>query len=378
MALEKSEFFKVMAAQGLALTYDDVRLQAGQSAVAAAAADIRSRFSKNVSVKTPIISAAMDTVTLAPMAIAVAQVGGIGVIHAGLDTNAQLAEVQKVKDAPVDNPELANIDQQGRLVVAIAVPTDDGALERLEVMHQIIDVVVVDTAQGDSVYAFDTLKKIKATYPDLDVVIGNISNPDSARALAEAGADGIKVGQGPGSICTTRTETGIGTPQVTAVYECAQAVRDLGVPICADGGITNPGDISIGIAAGASTVMIGGGLAGTDESPGEIIDDNGRRVKLLRGMGSPSALRDSAASRKRYGTEGSKGKPLSEGIESHVPYKGSVLDILDRYQKALKKSLSYVGAADIAAHQQNTRFLRITNAGLRESKPHDVTVIPPQ
>jgi len=493
MSSVKDTFFKAMNSQGLALTFDDVRLVAGRSSVTTQNVDINSRFSKNVGLRAPIASAAMDTVTTADMAIAMAKQGGIGVIHAGLSPEQQYQEVRKVKlhlngkiESPItvrpdetlrdvidfctekgfkfrsfavtdenenllglitgnafalskdlsekvgdimtsvdkltvgddnttvdeaykimrdikrkvvplvdesgklkglyllsdvsrivkDNPQQYNLDDNGRLRVAAAVPTDDGALERIELMRKYLDVAVVDTAQGDSDFALDTLKKVKAKYPDLDVVIGNISNPDSARELAEAGADGIKIGQGPGSICTTRVETGIGTPQVTAVYECTQAVKEFDIPVCADGGISSAGDVSIAIAAGASCVMIGSGLGGTKEAPGEVIfTEDGKMVKLYRGMGSPSAMRDSAASRKRYGTEGVKGKPLSEGVESHVTYKGPVADVLDHYIKALRKSMSYVGSKDIATHRAQTTFYRITNAGYRESHPHDVKVI---
>jgi len=284
-----------------------------------------------------------------------------------------LKDVQRLLNG---NPKHYNIDNKGHLRVAAAVPTDDGALERIELMEGYIDVAVIDTAQGDSDYAINTLKKIKQQFPKLDVVIGNISNSESARELAKAGADGIKVGQGPGSICTTRIETGIGAPQVTAVYECAKAVEEFDIPVCADGGITNPGDISIAIAAGASCVMMGSGLAGTKETPGEVImTDGNEMVKIYRGMGSPSAMRESAASRKRYGADKSTGKPLSEGVEARVVYKGPVVDVLDHYIKALRKSMSYVGSPDIDYHRQNTRFVRITNAGYRESQPHDVHVI---
>lgn len=491
--LTKKAFFEAMHNQGLALTYDDVRLIAARSSVSAQATNIVSRFSRNTPLRVPIVSAAMDTVTTADMAIAMAKSGGLGIIHAGLTPEQQYHEVRKVKlhlngriEKPITvsphqtlsdvqnicdaegysfrnfpvvtdsgeliglireedfalsidmqisvektmtpsseittapdntslkqaydimsahkckvlplidehknlsglyilsdvarimkgNPDQYNVDEGGQLRVGAAVPTDNGALERIELMKKYLDVVVVDTAQGDSDYAIETLKKIKQTYPELDVVVGNVSNPNSARELAEAGADGIKVGQGPGSICTTRIETGIGTPQVTAVYECVQAVTDFDIPVCADGGITAAGDISIAIAAGASSVMLGSGLAGTKESPGEIIiSEDNKMVKLYRGMGSPSAMKDSAASRKRYGVEGTAGKPLAEGVESHVPYKGPVADVMDHYTKALKKSMSYVGAKDIASHQQSTNFYRITNAGYRESQPHDVSVI---
>lgn len=494
MALDKQAFFGAMNAQGLALTFDDVRLATRRSDYTASAVSIASRFSRNVELRSPIASAAMDTVTTAKMAIAMAKMGGIGVIHAGLTPTEQRDEVRKVKhalngriDKPIcvrldqtlaevaamcqtrdfafrtfpviddaghfaglltqndfdfgmarpatkisavmtpaadvvtgretldvaraftlmkkhkkktiplvdgeanvkglyvlsdvvrlvgGNPDNYNLDARGRLRVAAAVPTDDGALERIELMGDYLDVAVIDSAQGDSKFAFSTLKAIKRAHPKLDVVVGNVSSAESARLLAEAGADGIKVGQGPGSICTTRIETGIGCPQVTAIYECVEAAREYDVPVCADGGITSPGDISIAIAAGASCVMMGSKLAGTSESPGEVtVGDNGQMVKLYRGMGSPTAMRDSAASRARYGVDGTAGKPLSEGVESYVAYKGSVIEVLDHYIKALRKSMSYVGSADIAAHQSDTRFIRITNAGYRESQPHDVAVI---
>ncbi len=494
MALDRETFFDAIANQGLALTYDDVRLDTGRSGFAAADVDVASRFSRNVVLRAPMVSAAMDTVTTAKMAIAMAKMGGLGVIHAGLSPDLQRDEVRKVKlalngriEKPITvgidetladvlamcarrdfdfrtfpvvdgdgkfaglltqndfdfafskpktkvrevmtpasqvkvggdsvditaayslmkkskkktlplvdksggmcgmyvlsdvlrlvggNPGRYNLDETGRLRVAAAVPTDEGALERIATMGDYLDVAVIDTAQGDSDYALSTLKSIKKAYPNLDVVVGNISNGDSAKELAKAGADGLKVGQGPGSICTTRIETGIGCPQITAVYECVKAVRGMDVPICADGGITNPGDISLAIAAGASSVMMGSKLAGTSETPGEVtVNENGQMVKMYRGMGSPSAMKESAASRKRYGVEGTAGVPLAEGVESYVPYKGSAVELMDHYIKALRKSMAYVGSGDIVSHQTKTRFVRITNAGYRESQPHDVAVI---
>lgn len=482
-------------AQGFALTYDDVRIQTGPSEVAPSEVNTESRFSTNVDLKIPIISAAMDTVTESKMAIAMAKLGGLGVIHAGLDPEQQSEEVRRVKwhlnariDKPITvsgeqslqdvleiceirdfdfrsfpvvdeenrlvgmltqndfdsfkgrsdvkvstamtpateiksagskitpqnahaimlrhkvktlplldrsrrlaglyvrsdterivegNPDKYNLDQNGRLRVAAAVPTDEESLVRVADMLEYLDVAVIDSAQGDSKYAFQTLKRLKETYPNLDVVVGNISSAKSARMLGERGADGIKVGQGPGSICTTRIETGIGKPQVTAVYECAKALREAGIdiPICADGGINNAGDLSIAIAAGGHSIMTGSKLAPTDEAPGAVIKlkDN-TMVKLYRGMGSPSAIKESAASRKRYGgTQDSM--PLAEGVESYVPYQGSVTNIIDHFVKALRKSMSYVGAPDIETHRRNTEVFRITNAGLQESHPHGVEVI---
>jgi len=491
-ALSKADFFAVMKKEGLALTFDDVRLETRASEFAPAEVDLRSRFSRNVPLKLPIVSAAMDTVTDAKMAIAIACMGGIGVIHAGFTAEEQRREVRRVKlflNGRIDNPVcvygtdtlqdilsmckdrqyefrtfpvidkknsfiglltqndfdfaadmkksakavmtpasqvtvanpktsinqaykmmlkskkktlpllnndgtvaglyifsdvnrivggdsgMYNVDANGRLRVAAAVPTDEEALDRVRDMRKYLDVAVIDSAQGDSKFARQTLTKLKKAFPDLDVVVGNISSASSAKALVKLGADGIKVGQGPGSICTTRIETGIGSPQVSAVYECVAAINDPDIPVCADGGLRSPGDISIALAAGAHSVMMGSMLAGTNEAPGELIElESGARVMLYRGMGSPSALRDSAASRKRYGVEGA-GVPLAEGVESYIPYKGPVRDVLDRYTKALRKSMSYVGSADIKHHRTDTRFIRITNAGLNESHPHDVNVI---
>lgn len=495
MSLSREAFFESMEQQGLALTFNDVLLVTKQSHVPTSEVDLSSSFSRNVKLGVPLVSAAMDTVTTAPMAIAMAKLGGIGVIHAGLSPEQQGKEARRVKhelnglirrpitfnhsltlgdvlqecdrrnfgfrtfpvtdddgrfvglltqndfdfslgdknlliknamtpseevvtaSADVEvpeafarmkdskkktlpliskdgsvagmyvlsdvvrllsgNPDQYNLDSSGRLIVAAAVPTDEGALERIESMKGYLDVAVIDSAQGDSDFAFSTLKLVKNEYPDLDVVVGNISSPESARALAEAGADGIKVGQGPGSICTTRVETGIGSPQVTAVYECAKAILDYGldIPICADGGISERGHIPIAIGAGASSVMMGGQLAGTKESPGDVTNHNGAMVKLYRGMGSASAMRDSEASRKRYGADQSSGKPLPEGVESYVPYKGPVEDVVDQLVKALRKGMSYVGAPDIQTHRTTAQFKRVTNAGMIESRPHDVTVI---
>ena len=489
---ELEEFFTDMDAQHLALTYDDVRLETGPGNhhEPLPEPDISGHFSRNVALRAPFVSAAMDTVTEAPMAIALAQFGGIGVVHSAMDTTDQKREVRRVKlfmNGTVDRPitvrddmsleqvlnmcnekgydfrtfpvedgnkrfvglltgsdfkfaetldvtvgetmtaadrvksvsrkisrEKAyemmrdekvnmlpvltrtgrvhkmylhsdlkrilyessgfNVDDEGRLRVAAAVPTDDEALERIDAMIDYLDVVVLDSANGDSWYAFETLKKIKADFPELDVVVGNVSDGRSAYELALAGADGIKVGQGPGSICTTRPETGIGKPQVSAIYDCAKAVEGLGVPICADGGITNHGDISIALAVGAGSVMMGNMLAGTKEAPGPVLTrQDGSRVKLYRGMGSSSAFRDSAASRKRYGVK-AQGIRLAEGVESHVPYKGEVADVLELCRQGVVASMRYVKADNLAEHRAHARLRRITGSGLRESHPHDVMV----
>jgi IMP dehydrogenase len=239
-----------------------------------------------------------------------------------------------------------------------------------------VDVVVIDTADGDSYHSFETLKKLRRQFPDLEIVVGNISEGDSARELAEAGASGIKVGQGPGSICTTRRETGIGMPQVTAVYDCVQALGKeyAHIPVCADGGIKDHGDIPIAIAAGAHSVMVGRLLAGTRQAPGQVIPrTDSTRVKVYRGMGSASALQSNPASRERYGASG--GLYLPEGTESYVPYEGELSEVLGLCVLALKKGMRYVKAPDIEHHREYALLRRITGAGLRESHPHDVEVI---
>ncbi len=487
------QFFEDMASQHLALTYDDVRLETrhAHNTPPPDELNVTSHFSRNVPLRMPFVSAAMDTVTTSKMAIAMAEFGGIGVIHSAMEPEDQKREVRRVKlhmNGRIDNPvtvrshqtlrevlnrceakdydfrtfpvidndgkfvglltgndfdfcpdketsvekamtpahevlsrvgkvsiqsaydlmtshkkktlpildkhggvkrlflhsdvnriinesEPFNVDANGRLLVAAAVPTDDEGLERVREMRKYVDAVVLDSANGDSYFIFKYLEAIKSEFPDIDVVAGNISTGASARELAIAGADGIKVGQGPGSICTTRGETGIGKPQLSAIYECARAATEFGVPVCADGGIKDNGDISLALAVGASSVMMGNRLAGTKETPGDIITrSDGSRVKPYRGMGSASALQDSKASRKRYGAEGS-GPRLPEGVEGLVPYKGNVAEVLTLCWLGLRNSMRYVKTNDLQMHREETVLFRITNSGLRESHPHDVAVV---
>lgn len=493
-SLEKKQFFEKMEEQGVALTFDDVRLrtQSGSTAELPQVIDIQSQFSREVSLKVPFVSAAMDTVTSGDMAIEMAKIGGLGVIHSAMTIAEQRTEVRRVKKevnglieepicvdqdsslqsvlnmcsdrkfnfrtfpvvdtnrmlvgvisgkdfeypddysgpvssamTPVDSIIVAptgtsiedayhkmqsakknilpllsadgtvgglyvfsdvsriyrnidhyNVDANGQLISAAAVstisPTSD-TMERIETLEKYLDVVVLDTADGDSFYAFKTLDEIKSTFPDLNIVVGNVSEGASARELAEHGADGIKVGQGPGSICTTRRETGIGLPQVTAVHDCVEALGNdfADVPVCADGGIAQHGDIAIAFAAGGHSVMMGRMLAGTKEAPGELYTrSDGSIWKRYRGMGSQEALMENAASRERYATQG--GAFLPEGITAQVGYEGPVDVVLSLCILALRKSMRYVKAPDITYLRENTNLRRITNAGLRESHPHDV------
>lgn len=472
--------------QKVALTFDDVRLRTGYSSVMPAEVSLKTNFTRGVSLNTPVTSAAMDTVTEHRMAIAMAELGGIGVIHRSLSPAVQAQEVSLVKrflngriDAPVtvfDDERvegvLAEREQQqypfhsfpvvsrrtGRLVgivtkndfdfcadrsllikeimtarpvigpselepseamklmrerkhkilplvdkdgkvtgmyvasdlqrilsgssghntdrgsqlrVAAALGTREEDLERAKLLRQAhVDVIVIDTAHGDSKPVYDMLKKIKSLYPNQEVMVGNISEAASAKRLVDAGADGVKIGQGPGSICTTRIVAGIGRPQVSAVYECAKAIRGSGVPVCADGGIGNPGDVVVALGVGADSVMMGRILAGTDESPGETFTQQGRRFKRYRGMGSLAAMRESAASRDRYRQTG---KPtVAEGIEAFVPYQGPVETIVQEYLGGLRNGMGYVGAANLNELHAKAVPFRISQAGLRESHPHDV------
>lgn len=483
------EFFKKMDNLGLALTYDDVRLKTTYSEIMPEETNTASYFSRNISLKIPIISAAMDTVTESKMAIAMAKLGGIGVIHRGLDILAQSEEVNRVKmymnglikkpvtfspeqtledilkrkeekkysftsfpivdenqklmglitsgdfefshpKTPIkkimtkdlltlkenasikeaydfmksnkrkilplvdnegvlkgmyiwkdvkriveQNNDIFNTDKNGQLRVAAAIGVHD--YERVEkLIYKHVDALVIDTAHADTKGVIETIKEIKKLY-NVDVVAGNISEPDAIRRLIDAGADGIKIGQGPGSICTTRIIAGVGAPQVTAIYNCAKEARiyDPTVSIIADGGLKYSGDIAIAIGVGADAVMMGSMFAGTEESPGEIIFNQGRQWKTYRGMGSLSAMETSKASRERYGQQSTgKNSIIPEGIEGLTPYKGDLEKIMIQYVGGLQRSMGYLGAKNILELKERSNYHRITSAGITESHPHDIVI----
>ena len=486
--LPKDLFFKKIDELGEALTFDDVRFRSGYSETMPDDVDLASRFTKNVPLKIPIASAAMDTVTEHEMAIAMAKLGGIGVLHKNMDPEQQGKEVAKVKfnlnglierpiyvletdtvaeilkrreekgytfhtfpvinasgklvgiisqndfdfcsdrslearvvmtpnaitakagtslrDAYVimhkakkkslplinDKNELSglytyndvsriitksqhnyNVDGKGQLRVAAAVSVNDFDRAKLLIANH-VDALVIDTAHGDTNVVIKTLKEMKKRF-DIDVAVGNVSEPDSALRLAKAGADGIKVGQGPGSICTTRIIAGIGSPQVSAIYKCARIADAYGVPVCADGGLKHSGDIPIAIGAGAWSVMMGSMLAGVKEAPGEVIFADGRQWKAYRGMGSIGAMETNKGSRERYGQIATGKKELiAEGVEGMKPYKGELEAVLFQYVGGLKRGMGYVGAANIAALRDKADFLKITAAGRAESHPHDILI----
>lgn len=472
---------------GEGLTYDDVLLIPNYSQVLPREVSIQTKFSKNITLNTPIVSAAMDTVTESAMAIAMAQEGGIGVLHKNMSIKKQAAEVRKVKRAesgmiidpvtlplnatvgdakaamhkygiggipvvddamtlkgivtnrdlrfeknseraitevmtsqnlvtapegttltqaeeilqgnkieklPVVNSENklvglitfrditkltqkpnANKDKFGRLRVAAALGVTADAVERAEALVNAgVDAVIIDTAHGHTKGVVDVLKLVKAKFPELDVVVGNIATPEAALYLAENGADAVKVGIGPGSICTTRVVAGVGFPQFSAVLEVAAALKGTGVPVIADGGIRYTGDIPKAIAAGADCVMLGSLLAGTKESPGETIIFEGRKFKSYRGMGSVEAMKEGSKDRYFQDVEDDVKKLVPEGIVGRVPYKGELNESMLQFIGGLRAGMGYCGAKDINTLQETGRFVRITASGIGESHPHNVTI----
>jgi IMP dehydrogenase len=470
------------------LTFDDVLLVPADSAVLPNEVVLATRLTRRIGINIPIISAAMDTVTEARMAIAMAREGGIGIIHRNLSIEAQVAEVDKVKrsesgmivepvtlraddlvadalqvmanyhisgipitdesgrlvgiltnrdlrfendpsqpianlmtrenliTAPVGTTldeareilhrhkveklpvvdgygylkglitvkdiqkkiqfPLATKDAHGRLRVGAAVGTGPEAEERAAALiGEEVDVLVIDSAHGHATSVLETVRKVKARW-SVEVIAGNVATAAGVEALIDAGADAVKVGVGPGSICTTRVVAGTGVPQITAVYDAAQAAARHGVPVIADGGVQFSGDIAKAIAAGADSIMLGSLLAGVDESPGEVILNHGERFKEYRGMGSIGAMKARASSRDRYFQEGvvSLSKLVPEGIEGRVPYKGPLGNMIYQLVGGVRSAMGYCGAADIEAMKTRTQFIRITQAGLRESHPHDVAI----
>lgn len=472
---------------GEGLTYDDVLLIPAYSEVLPREVSIHSKFSRNILLHTPVVSAAMDTVTESAMAIAIAREGGIGVIHKNMSIAAQAGEVRKVKRSesgmiqdPVTLHETATVgdalqlmaenkiggipvvnsqgllcgivtnrdlrfekrpdrpiaevmtskelvttdkpkdlaaaesilqqhkieklpvvdaagklvglitykdimklrrypnackDQFGRLRVAAAVGVTHDTMERAEALvHAGVDALIIDTAHGHSRGVIEMLKQVKAAFgTKVDVVVGNIATAAAALDLAKAGADAVKVGIGPGSICTTRVIAGVGVPQLSAVMEVSAALEGLDVPVIADGGIRFTGDIVKALAAGGSTVMVGSMLAGVEESPGETVIFEGRKFKTYRGMGSLEAMQKGSKDRYFQDAEDDIKKLVPEGISGRVPFKGSVQEVMYQIIGGLRAGMGYCGAKDMAALQQ-ARFVRITNAGIRESHPHDVTI----
>ena len=470
-----------------ALTFDDVLLVPAHSAILPRDVSLATRLTRKIQLNLPLLSAAMDTVTEARLAIALAQEGGIGIVHKNLNPKAQAAEVAKVKrfesgvlkdpitvpptmtvrevlaltrsyrisglpvvdngvvvgivtnrdtrfetnlDQAVGNimtprerlitvmegssPEEAKAlmhkhrlervlvvnaafqlrglvtvkdilkssehpfackDEQGHLRVGAAIGVGEGTEERAELLAEAgVDVIVVDTAHGHSEGVLKRVQWVKKNFPQVEVIGGNIATASAAKALVDHGADGVKVGIGPGSICTTRIVAGVGVPQITAVEMVANALDPTGIPLIADGGIRFSGDISKAIAAGANSVMLGGLFAGTEEAPGETVLYQGRSYKAYRGMGSLGAMKDGAADRYFQDSDANVEKLVPEGIEGRVPYKGPVIAVIHQLMGGLRSSMGYVGCATIDEMRERAEFVEITSAGIRESHVHDVQI----
>lgn len=472
---------------GEGLTYDDVLLVPAYSEVLPREVSIQTKFTRNISINVPIVSAAMDTVTESAMAIAIAREGGIGVLHKNMTIEQQAQEVRKVKRAesgmiidpitlpqtaivqdaknamkehkiggipvvdsddrlvgivtnrdlrfeknqnrsilevmtsenlvtvaegtsltdaevilqenkieklPVVNADrkliglitfrditkltqkpIANKDNFGRLRVAAALGVTPDATDRAKSLVKAgVDAVIIDTAHGHTKGVVTVLKEVKKAFPNLEVVVGNIATPEAAKYLVAAGADAVKVGIGPGSICTTRVVAGVGFPQFSAVLEVSAAIKGSGVPVIADGGIRYTGDIPKAIAAGADCVMLGSLLAGTKESPGETIIYEGRKFKSYRGMGSVEAMKQGSKDRYFQDVEDDLKKLVPEGIVGRVPYKGDLFESIHQFVGGLRAGMGYCGAKDIATLKNTGRFVRITASGINESHPHDVAI----
>lgn len=353
-------------------TFDDLLLVPAYSTVVPNDVNLKTRLCDGIELSIPVCSAAMDTVTESAMAIALAQSGGIGFIHKNLSKEIQAEMVQTVKLAEVLSKDAA-IDVKGKLLAGAAVGVSDSTMDRVKLLVEAgVDIITVDSAHGHSKGVIDTIAKIHKAYPKLPLVGGNIVTGESAQALIQAGASVLKVGVGPGSICTTRIVSGVGVPQLTAISDVVQVAKRYNVGVIADGGIKFSGDIVKALAAGADAVMLGGLLAGCEETPGEIIEVYGKRVKTYVGMGSLSAMQRGSSDRYFQGGQKELKKLVPEGIEATVPYKGPMSDVIYQMMGGLRSGMGYCGCATITELKDKAKFVRISNAGLKESHPHTV------
>ena len=358
------------------LTFDDVLLIPAESHVLPNEVKLDTKLAPNLQLHIPLISAGMDTVTEGNMAIAMAENGGLGVIHKNLSIEAQVEEVKKAKRKTVD-PNLPHpaVDDQGRLLAAAAVGVTSDTFERAESLLEAgADAIVIDTAHGHSAGVLRKIKEIREHFPNATLIAGNVATGEGTAALFDAGVDVVKVGIGPGSICTTRIVAGVGVPQITAIYDAASVAQKYGKKIIADGSIKYSGDVVKALAAGGNAVMLGSMFSGTTEAPGTIFTNEGKQFKSYRGMGSVGAMSQQHGSSDRYfqGGVNEANKLVPEGVEALVPYKDDVSNIIYQIDGGLRAGMGYVGAGTIKELIENSQFVQITNAGLRESHPHDV------
>ncbi|NUG66988.1 guanosine monophosphate reductase [Lactobacillus mellis] len=359
----------------LGLTFDDVLLIPAASDVLPREVNTSTQLGSNLNLKIPVLSAGMDTVTEAPMAIALAQLGGLGVIHKNMSIAAQVEQVSQVKKRASLASKSA-VDADDHLLVAAAVGINDDTFTRTQALIDAgVDAIVIDTAHGHSQGVLTKIAEIRATYPQQTIIAGNVATASGTKALFDAGVDVVKVGIGPGSICTTRVIAGVGVPQITAVFDAAAVAQDYGKQIIADGGIKYCGDIVKALAAGGNAVMLGNMLAGTTQAPGDVLtDEKGNQFKAYRGMGSVAAMKDGSSDRYFQSKVHEAKKLVPEGIEGKLPYKGDVEDIIYQIVGSLRSGMGYVGARTVNDLINQAQFIQITNAGLTESHPHDITI----
>ncbi|MCD4666876.1 IMP dehydrogenase [archaeon] len=340
------------------LTFNDVLLVPKKSVVNSRSdVNTETQLSKNISLKIPLISASMDTVTESNMAIAMAECGGLGIIHRFLSIEDQVNEVKKVKEK--------------NLMVGAAIGIRNDYLKRIgELINAKVDVLSLDVAHAHSYDVINVIKEIKFKFPNKDLIVGNVATKEGARDLISSGADAIKVGVGPGSTCTTRVITGAGVPQLSAILDCFRICNEKNIPLIADGGIQTSGDFTKALVAGASCVMCGNLFAGTDESPGEIIEKDGKKYKSFRGMASRSAAISNF--KKNSDSMGVEKLIMPEGVEAIIEYKGKIIDVVEKLVAGLRSGISYCGAKNIKGMQGNYEFIKITEASYKESVPHHI------
>jgi len=357
---------------GDALTFDDVTLIPGIAKVPAHKVSTKSRLTKKINLEIPIISAAMDTVTGAKMAIRMAQLGGLGMIHRNLSIKEQAKEVEKVKKAKAEKG--SAIDKNKKLLVAAAIGTSGDYLKRVEALANAgVDIVSIDLAHGSTEWARKAIFEIKKRFKDIGLIAGNAANYEGARYLADAGADSIKVGIGGGSICTTRVITGVGVPSVTAIIEVKRALASYNLPLIIDGGLRYSGDLVKAIVAGADCGMCGSLLAGTNEAPGRMIKKDGCKYKLYRGMSVKEAM--NSRTKDRYYSKDNEEAHTSQGVSGLVACKGSAQTIIDVFIGGVKAGMENIGVANIKKLQENGKFYRVSDAGFKEGHPHDIRMV---
>ncbi|AWP47364.1 guanosine monophosphate reductase [Levilactobacillus brevis] len=358
-------------------TFDDVLLIPAESHVLPNEVDLSTQLAPNLKLNVPFLSASMDTVTETKMATTMARNGGLGVIHKNMSADDQAKMVAAVKAIENDASQYPNaaVDANNHLLVAAAVGVTSDTFDRAStLLNAGADAIIIDTAHGHSAGVLRKVAEIRQQLPDATLIAGNVATGEGTRALFEAGVDVVKVGIGPGSICTTRVVAGVGVPQLTAIYDAAQVAREFGKPIIADGGMKYSGDIVKALAAGGNAVMFGSMFSGTDEAPGDILEDGGKKYKTYRGMGSLASMSHGSADRYFQGGVNEANKLVPEGIEARVEYKGSVNDIIFQMVGGLRSGMGYTGSATIQDLIDNAQFVRISNAGLIESHPHDVQI----